>query len=125
VAAIDVADLEGDDAAMVHGRLLCEQRKASVRLEIWQDERLVIDSPYVGGRSLKESRPVSSEAPLGLVKDVADEPFAKARCPATGHLVRTHARLTAVQISKLKTSVIYWCRDCGCAHEAGRDDLIA
>ena len=61
VAAIDMADLDDDAAATEHGALLCEQRKACVRLEIWQDERLVVDTPCADAKALGAKRQMAPE----------------------------------------------------------------
>jgi len=121
VAAIDVLDLEDDGAARLHAQALCEGQKSCIRVEIWQEERLVVDRSCAGGMPA-EDRP--DEAPQARRSPVGERGFAMARCPVSGRPVRTHARLTKAQIDKLKTGVVYWCPLCRCAHEASRADLI-
>ena len=122
VASIEVADLEDDEAAIARAGSLCGDLKSCVRLEIWQEERLVVDRPCAGGRR-PEDQP--GAAPLDQAQDVPSAEFVKTTCPTSGRVVQTHARLTKAQVEKLKTSIVYWCSLCRCVHEAGRDDLLA
>ena len=60
VAAIDIVDLDNDEAARLHARSLCERQNSCIRVEIWQGDRLVADRSCSGGWPLAET---SDEAP--------------------------------------------------------------
>jgi hypothetical protein len=50
-------------------------------------------------------------------------PIVMTTCPNTGHPVATHAAMTEVKFSRLKTDLVYYCAACGQPHLGERSRL--